>query len=81
MIRVKKSQGYFKDNTKNAFSRWMDVQDFEILSDVIKRPMHENPQSVSFVVRVDVSSPYLQGVITHKEGWDGLKTWCKELLT
>ena len=40
----------------------MDVHDFEILSDVIKGPMHENPQRVSLVVRVDVSGPYLQGV-------------------
>ena len=47
----------FKENTKNAFSL-----DFEILSDVIKGPMHENPQRVSSVVRVDVSGPYLQGV-------------------
>ena len=41
----------------------MDVRDFEILSDVIKGPMHEKPQRVSSVVRVDVSGPYLQGVI------------------
>ena len=40
----------------------MDVRDFEILSDVIKRPIHENPQRVSSVVRADVSGPYLQGV-------------------
>ena len=40
----------------------MDVRDFEILSGVIKRPMHENPQRVSSMVRVDVSGPYLQGV-------------------
>ena len=40
----------------------MDMRDFEILSDVIKGLMHENPQRVSSVVRVDVSSPYLQGV-------------------
>ena len=40
----------------------MDVRYFEILSDVIKGPLHENPQRVSSVVRVDVSGPYLQGV-------------------
>ena len=39
----------------------MDMWDFEILSNVIKGPMFENPQRVSSVVRVDVSSPYLQG--------------------
>ena len=38
------------------------MQGFEILSDVIKGPMHENPQRISSVVRVDVSGPYLQGV-------------------
>ena len=42
----------------------MDMQDFEILSDVIKGPMHENPQRISSVVRVDVSGPYLQGVLS-----------------
>ena len=47
---------------KMLFLCRMDVQDFEILSDVIKGPMHENPQRVSSVVRVDVSGPYLQGV-------------------
>ena len=40
----------------------MDVRDFEILSDVIKGPIHENPHRVSSVVRVDVSGPYLQVV-------------------
>ena len=40
----------------------MDVQDFEILSDVIKGPMHEKPQRVSSVMRADVSSPDFQGV-------------------
>ena len=40
----------------------LDARDFEILSDVIKRTMHENPQKVSSVVRVDVSGPHLQGV-------------------
>ena len=44
------------------FLCWMDVRDFEILSDVIKGPMHENSRRVSSVVRVDVSGPYLQGV-------------------
>ena len=43
MIHVKKSKDYFKDNTKNAFLCWLDVQDFEILSDVVKVPMHEKP--------------------------------------
>ena len=39
------------------------MRDFEILSDVIKGLMHENPQRISLVVRVvDVSGPYLQGV-------------------
>ena len=40
----------------------MDMWDFEILSDVIKGPMHENHQRVSWMVRVDVSGPFLQGV-------------------
>ena len=47
---------------KMLFLCRMDVRDFEILSDVIKRPIHENPQRVSSVVRDDVSGPYLQGV-------------------
>ena len=38
------------------------MRDYEILSDVIKRPIHENPHGVSSVVRVDVSGPYLQVV-------------------
>ena len=41
----------------------MDVRDFEILLDAIIGPMHEKPQRVLSVVRVDVSSPYLQGVV------------------
>ena len=47
----------------------MDVRDFEILSDVIKRQMHENPQRVSLVVRIDVSGPYLQGVTNYNPNW------------
>ena len=43
----------------------MDVQDFEILSDVIKGPLYDNPRRVSSVVRVDASGPYLQGVSLH----------------
>ena len=43
----------------------MDVRDFEILSDVIKGPIHENHQRVSSVVRVVVSGLYLQDVITY----------------
>ena len=39
------------------------MQDFEILSDGFTRPMHENPQRVSSVVKVDVSGPYLQGAV------------------
>ena len=40
----------------------MDVRDFEILSDVIRCFIHENPQRVTLMVRVDDSGPYLQGV-------------------
>ena len=40
----------------------MNVRDFEILSDVINGPMHENSQRVSLVVRVDISGPYFKGV-------------------
>ena len=43
--------------------------DFEILSDVTKGAMHENPQRISSVVRGDVSSPYLQGVYHWQNPW------------
>ena len=46
---------------KILFLCWMDVRDFEISSDVIKGPIHENPKRISSVVRVDVSSPYIDG--------------------
>ena len=40
--------------------------------DVFKGPIHENPQWVLSVVRVDVSSPYLQGVwCSHMQGNQG----------